>query len=84
MIVIGVLTLLSLMIGDSGVVSKWWSDMLYQATGWGAYAIPIILILTGTWFLLRKLEQFPELSSERIIGIVLFFFNALAWFQLIV
>jgi len=83
MIVIGVLTLLSLMIGDSGVVSKWWSDMLYQATGWGAYAIPIILILTGTWFLLRKLEQFPELSSERIIGIVLFFFNALAWFQLI-
>ena len=68
MIVIGVLTLLSLMIGDSGVVSKWWSDALYKFTGWGAYAIPVILILTGTWFLLRKMDQFPELSGERIIG----------------
>ncbi len=83
MIVIGVLTLLSLMIGDSGVVSKWWSDALYKFTGWGAYAIPVILTLTGTWFLLRKMDQFPELSGERIIGIVLAFFNALAWFQLI-
>ncbi len=83
MIVIGVLTLLSLMLGDSGVVSKWWSDTLFKASGWGAYAIPVILILVGAWFLLRKLDQFPDLSGERIIGIVLAFFNALAWFQLI-
>ncbi len=83
MIVSGVLTLLSLMLGDSGVVSKWWSDTLYKSTGWGAYAIPVILIMAGAWFLLRKLDQFPDLSGERIIGIVLIFFNALGWFQLI-
>jgi hypothetical protein len=77
MIVSGVLTLLSLMLGDSGVVSKWWSDTLYKSTGWGAYAIPVILIMAGAWFLLRKLDQFPDLSSERIIGIMLIFFNAL-------
>ena len=83
MIVSGVLTLLSLMLGDSGVVSKWWSDTLYKSTGWGAFAIPVILIMAGAWFLLRKLDQFPDLSGERIIGIVLSFFNALGWFQLI-
>jgi len=83
LIVVGVLTLLSLVIGNAGVVSKWWSDLLYKAAGWGAYAAPVILILAGAWFLLRNLEQFPDLSGERMIGIILAFFNALAWFQLI-
>ncbi|MFZ3070410.1 MAG: DNA translocase FtsK 4TM domain-containing protein [Anaerolineaceae bacterium] len=81
--VIGILTLLSLLTSRSGVVTGWWSNVLSKAIGWGAYALPIILLLVGLWFLLRKIENFPQISAERIIGIFLAFFNILTWFQLI-
>jgi S-DNA-T family DNA segregation ATPase FtsK/SpoIIIE len=41
------------------------------------------LLLIGTWFLLSKMDRFPNVSSERVIGVVLIFFNLLTWFQLI-
>lgn len=82
LVVIGALTLLSLIIGKSGILSKWWTDILFKSTGWGAYAIPVILIIAGAWSLLRNLDSLPELTGERVIGMVLAFFNMLGWFQL--
>ncbi|HQC21472.1 MAG TPA: hypothetical protein PLO92_06545, partial [Anaerolineaceae bacterium] len=82
LVVIGALTLLSLIIGKSGILSRWWTDILFKSTGWGAYAIPVILIIAGAWSLLRNLDSLPELTGERVIGMVLAFFNMLGWFQL--
>jgi S-DNA-T family DNA segregation ATPase FtsK/SpoIIIE len=45
--------------------------------------LPLVLLLIGTWFLLSKMDRFPNVSSERVIGVVLIFFNLLTWFQLI-
>ena len=45
--------------------------------------MPLVLLLIGTWFLLSKMDRFPNVSSERVIGVVLIFFNLLTWFQLI-
>ncbi|MFZ3151527.1 MAG: DNA translocase FtsK 4TM domain-containing protein [Anaerolineaceae bacterium] len=81
--VVGILTLLSLLTSRSGSVTGWWSNALFKAIGWGAYTLPLLLLLIGLWLLLRKKENFPQISAERIIGIFLVFFNILTWFQLI-
>jgi S-DNA-T family DNA segregation ATPase FtsK/SpoIIIE len=83
LIVIGLLTLLSLMTSNSGGLTLVWTNFLRRWIGWGAYALPLVLLLVGAWFLLSKMDRFPGVSSERVIGIVLIFFNLLTWFQLL-
>jgi len=81
--VIGLLTLLSLMTSNSGQLTQSWTNFLQRGIGWGAYALPLVLLLIGVWFLLSKLDRFPGVTSERVIGVVLIFFNLLTWFQLL-
>ena len=83
LIVIGLLTLLSLMTSSSGGLTRPWTNLLLRWIGWGAYALPLVLLLIGTWFLLSKMDRFPNVSTERVIGVVLIFFNLLTWFQLL-
>ena len=83
LIVIGLLTLLSLMTSYSGGLTQAWTNLLLRWIGWGAYALPLVLLLIGAWFLLSKMDRFPGVSSERVIGVILIFFNLLTWFQLI-
>ena len=83
LIVIGLLTLLSLMTSNSGGVTRAWTGFLLRWLGWGAYALPLVLLLIGAWFLLSKMDRIPEVTSERVIGVVLLFFNLLTWFQLL-
>ncbi len=83
MIVIGVLTLLSLLTSNSGGLTLIWASFLHRWIGWGAYALPIVLLLFGAWFLLSKIDRVPGVSLERIVGLILIFSNALTWFQLI-
>jgi S-DNA-T family DNA segregation ATPase FtsK/SpoIIIE len=82
-IVIGLLTLLNLMTSLSGDLTKVWAGFLHRWIGWGAYALPLVLLLIGTWFLLSKMDRFPGVSPERIIGIILIFFNLITLFQLL-
>lgn len=82
-IVIGLLTLLTLLTANSGGLTLVWTNLLRRWIGWGAYALPLILLLIGTWFLLSKMDRFPGVSSERVIAVVLIFFNLLTWFQLL-
>lgn len=83
LIVIGLLTLLSLLTSHSGGLTQIWTNLLLRWIGWGTYALPLVLLLVGIWFLLSKMDQFPSVSSERVIGAVLLFLNLLAWFQLL-
>ena len=71
------------MTSSSGGLTRPWTSFLLRWIGWGAYALPLVLLLIGTWFLLSKMDRFPNVSSERVIGVVLIFFNLLTWFQLI-
>ncbi len=83
MIVIGLLTLLSLMTSYSGGWTQTWASLLRRWMGWGAYALPLVLLLIGAWFLLSKMDRFPGVSLERVLGVILIFFNLLTWFQLL-
>jgi S-DNA-T family DNA segregation ATPase FtsK/SpoIIIE len=82
--VIGIITLLSLSTAQTGKLTNWWVSFLINGLGWGAYMLPACLVIIGLWLLLRKISKIPQISSERVIGFILGFFNLLAWFQLLI
>ncbi len=84
LLVIGLLTLLSLFTQTTGSITGWWVRSLSIAFGWDVYLLPIALIGLGAWMLLRNMEKLPKLSAERLVGILLFFFNLTAWFHLFI
>ena len=79
---VGLLTLLSLISAERSRLTGWWVNALRWATGWGTYALPLILIATGLWLVFRNINQLPRLSPERITGILLFLGNILTWLHL--
>lgn len=49
--------------------------------GWGAYILPVGLILFGMWLVLRKIETIPPVSVERVTGLLLLSVWLLVVFQ---
>ena len=84
LLLIGFLTLISLFTQSSGSLTRWWVNNLSKAFGWGVYILPFALIGIGGWLLLRKVEKFPKISAERIVGMILLFINLTAWFHLFI
>jgi len=76
---VGIVTLISLLTSQTGIITKWWTELLGTVMGWGKYILPVALIIFGLWIFLRNSEKLPKLSTERIFGLVLFFINLLAW-----
>lgn len=82
LLVIGILTLLSLFTQSSGKITGWWVANISKAIGWGVYLLPLALIGLGGWLLLRNVDKFPSLSTERVVGILLFLLDLPIWFHL--
>jgi DNA segregation ATPase FtsK/SpoIIIE, S-DNA-T family len=83
-LLIGTLTLISLLTQTNGSVTGWWVKNLSLVMGWGVYILPLALIIIGAWMLFRNVEHLPRLSPDRTVGITLFFVNLTAWFHLII
>jgi S-DNA-T family DNA segregation ATPase FtsK/SpoIIIE len=81
LVLVGFLTLISLLTQSTGSLTSWWVTNLSKAIGWGVYILPIALIGIGGWLLMRNFDKFPKISPERIIGIFLLFINLTAWFH---
>ncbi len=79
----GLLTLLSLVSGQSGSLTGWWISLLGRVVGWGVYLLPPALIGVGIWLILRNVDRLPAISAARLSGITLLFLNLLAWLHLI-
>lgn len=84
LLLIGFLTLVSLFTQSNGSLTRLWINGLSKAFGWGVFILPFALIGIGSWFLLRKVDKFPKISAERIVGMILLFINLTAWFHLII
>ncbi len=78
---VGLLTLLSLASSSRSNLTGAWLGLLNQAFGWGAYLLPVGLIVLGLWLILRHFERVPQVEVERILGLTLLFTNLLAWFH---
>lgn len=79
LLLIGIITLISLLSSQSGIITKWWTELLGKAMGWGKYILPLGLIAWGAGVLFRNSDRLPRLSTERGFGIFLLFINLLAW-----
>ena len=83
LIVVALLSLMAALTSQSGQLTRWWTNLLQTWVGWGAYALPLILLALGAWFLLSRVEHLPKVNLERVIGVMLIFVNLLVWFELI-
>ncbi len=81
MALVGLLTALSLFSAKKGGLTGYWISSLKSIFGWGVYILPIGLIVLGAWLVARNVDRLPELSLERIVGIVLLFVGLLAAFH---
>ena len=56
----------------------WWTSLLYQAFGWGAYVLSLLLAATGIHMILRKVERPYHIRPAQVIGLELILLPALA------
>jgi S-DNA-T family DNA segregation ATPase FtsK/SpoIIIE len=82
MVLLGLLTLLSLLSSNNGWLSSGWLAIIGKAFGWGMYLLPVGLMALGLWLILRHFEQLPQLELGRLVGLFLFFILLLGWLHL--
>jgi len=74
---VGLLTVLSLFSANRSGLTGSWVRGLSLIFGRGTYILPLGLIILGAWLVARNVERLPQLSVERIVGILLLFVNLL-------
>jgi DNA segregation ATPase FtsK/SpoIIIE, S-DNA-T family len=78
---VGLLTLLCLFSANKSNVTTGLINALALLFGWGAYLLPLGLVIVGTWLVARNVERLPALNIERLVGLVLLFLGLLVTFQ---
>ncbi|NTW43169.1 MAG: hypothetical protein HGB14_01750, partial [Anaerolineaceae bacterium] len=73
MALVGFLTILSLLSTQRSEVTGWWINSISKVAGWGTFILPFALMVIGVWLVLRNIEKFPPLSTERVVGVVLLY-----------
>ncbi len=74
LLVIGLLTILSLLTTQQGLIGSAWVSLLQQTFGWGMFIVPLALIIGGAGILLRKMrDRLPGFEPEKIVGVTSFF-----------
>jgi Na+-translocating ferredoxin:NAD+ oxidoreductase RnfD subunit len=80
-VLLGVLGVVALFARDTGPITGWLSQTSGRIAGWGGVILPLAMIVGGLTLLFRKYERLPRISTWRISGVVLLFFNVLSWFH---
>ncbi|MEI8133063.1 MAG: DNA translocase FtsK 4TM domain-containing protein, partial [Leptolinea sp.] len=83
LIILGLLTLFSLVTEQDTAVSAGWVLVISRMTGWGMYVLPLGLLFSGLWLVFRSLETLPPLSGGRATGLGLLYLNLLVWMHLL-
>ena len=79
LLILGVISLLGFFGGEQVSLTFWIIRILGWIAGLGAILFPVVLIFVGFWFLVRNEQRFPMLSAERMLGVILLYFNILSW-----
>jgi S-DNA-T family DNA segregation ATPase FtsK/SpoIIIE len=80
---LGLMILLGLISANRSAFIGGAIERLLELFGWGAYVLPLGLLVFGLWLIFRKIERIPPLSSERVAGSVLLFLWLLATLHVI-
>ncbi|MGD8814456.1 MAG: DNA translocase FtsK 4TM domain-containing protein, partial [Anaerolineales bacterium] len=84
LILVGLLTLVSMLSASQGLIASAWISILARGFGWGSFVIPLVFLAVGIWMLLQSMSKnLPRLESERVLGMVLLYLVALVVIQAI-
>ncbi|NIV36066.1 MAG: DUF87 domain-containing protein, partial [Anaerolineae bacterium] len=83
LLLVALLTLLSLIPVERGVVMQRWIDLLRLGVGWGVWLMPVCFVGLGLWLIFQGLDRELGVERERPVGAVLLFLLALALVHLI-
>jgi len=83
LVVVGLITLLSMLAGAGNFLASSWLDFLKGLFGIGVFLLPLALVAVGIWLVLRHSNRLPVFGLERLIGIGLLYVNFLAWLHLL-
>lgn len=76
LIVLGIFSGLSLF-STGSELAIWWAGILKWIVGWGVFALPLGLIISGIYLLLRRIERIPRPPLEKVTGYVLLYITLL-------
>ena len=82
--VVGLLTLLTIASSARSEASGFWVNLWRTSFGWGAFVLPLVLIAVGVWMVAHNFERVPQISVERLLGILFLVMIALALLHLAV
>ena len=83
LLLVALLTLLSLIPVERGVLMQRWIDLLRLGVGWGVWLMPICFVGLGLWLIFRGLGRELGVERERPIGAIFLFVLVLALAHLI-
>jgi S-DNA-T family DNA segregation ATPase FtsK/SpoIIIE len=83
LLLVALLTLLSLIPVERGVVMQRWIDLLRLGVGWGVWLMPIFFVGLGLWLIFRGLGRELGVERERPVGAIFLFVLVLALAHLI-
>ena len=73
-----ILTILSLVSAQQGLLTELWISGLASVFGWGMYGVPLFLGAVGSWLILRRFgDRIPWPQPEQVAGVLLGFFVGL-------
>ncbi|TFH37040.1 MAG: DNA translocase FtsK [Anaerolineales bacterium] len=81
LVVVGALTTLGMFIPRDDLLG-FWNRLLGQIFGWGVFLVPLVLIVMGSYRLLRRWrEHLPRVEPEQILGGILLYILLLTLLQ---
>ncbi|MFN2225392.1 MAG: DNA translocase FtsK 4TM domain-containing protein, partial [Anaerolineae bacterium] len=83
LLLLGLLTLLSLIPVERGAVMEGWITLLQRAVGWGVWLLPIGFGGVGLWLIFVGLGRDLAIEREKPVGAILLFLLALALAHLV-
>ncbi len=83
LLLIALLTLLSLIPVERGVLMQGWIDLLRLGFGWGVLLMPVWFVALGLWLIFRGLGRELGVERERPVGAILLFVLILALSHLV-
>lgn len=81
--ILGILSIFSLLSSNRSLLIEAWVVFLLRSFGWGAWTLAGALIVFGIWLIVRNRESIPEITIERITGLIVLFFWLLAIFHIV-
>jgi S-DNA-T family DNA segregation ATPase FtsK/SpoIIIE len=81
--VLGLLLLISFITSQEGNITGAIVLLLYRIAGFGAFLFPLVCLVIGVWLIFRNEDRLPTISTGKLGGIILLFFNLLTWIHLL-